>query len=1039
MKRKYKSIISIMLAFVFLFAGLTTNITNANAFSKWVWCRTDFGKAVYNGYNTDVIAHTIRSKSAMVQTPNDNVKDNIYNKMMEAGGFNFGEEGKTPFNRFGFAGLSFSSYAGEWKYVDVDACANNRESDGGFSNDYGMFYEGRYEPQSTHAEIRTSNDIRTEQFASGVMKTWKNVMRDTIAGTCLSVVKFIVATTITIIGLSLGDVASFVGLGENVVNKMFTNLYTGVFQPFIVMMFVITGCYIMYYGLAKRQVRTAISEFAKSFAVLFLAIFLASNPKWLMIPNNVATVGQSLIIAALGQEDVPANDLCAFNDSSPVGTTKSSTNKDEAQSLLQTVAETTRTSIGCRMWAEFVFRPFVKAQWNEDYENLVDLGNDEQNKEWTGTPTVDLGNGVKIDNWALFQVSTQTDKHVSADGSKRPRITGVHPDWWRIVDATSNINYKIIYENISAEGGTTSSSNAPPGGYMNWVKNYKITSTESPSLRDPDKLREVFEYYSGTQGTKSNLLGHEEFIIKMADKYGINVMTFLAQAALETTMGTKTCGTSPYNFGCIMYADWQSKAFDGRVKKVWDIDRHWAAPDTAEIGIEMQFKLLKDYYVDQGYVNYPDYLQRYSPAEDNNNHENFASMYYILAKERGFDDFDPDETATKVPDPSITAGSSSASYGIGNGKLVEIEMPVKPTKYWSYWTGNDSSRVGNTMLAALLAIVGSIAPLVFSILSAMYGVILNLTMSLAPVFLIFGLWPVKGRSIFQSWLATIFSLVKKKIITSFLLMISILVSTKFMSLLTTFGYMKATVLIGLMTAILLKNKETLIERLGQVNMPNAAMDLQGAAKESTGRVSRTGMSAAKTVGGLATVGTLATAKTLRNRGISKESLKEAFENSKKASSKYIEDKFYSSGNPELRYAMNRGNSNQYPEDMFCHICGKSMEVDDLKYKNEEGNVICDFCYNQYNLEDDYTVDNDFCDKCGGNLYAYGQAKTDQAGNHFCGKCYMLEENDIGLTDKDKQSITPDNFDDIIKKQEDKGFVDEDFKNRWDEYKKKQER
>ena len=1248
MKNK-KSILSFLLALVFIFNGFINKVEVASAdnnFITYLWCMSDFGQTVYNGAKSGKPTFELRSKSAMVQNKNETVSDNLYNKMMEVGGYNFGELGKTPFNKFGFAGLNISSYAGEWKYVYVDACIDNEGADG-VSNDYGHYYDKRYEPQATHSEIRTSDDVRTQQFNWGFLGTLHNVNRDGIANVFLTIVKLVTSITITLIGLAFGDVASFAGIGTNTMSKIFSNLYQGVFQPFTVMMFVITALYMMYYGLMKRQYRQALNELGKSILVLLVAIVLSANPRFLMIPNTVATMGQALIISAMTQENVPANDLCGVNETTIGGDPeagKNITSVEDTNSFLKDLADETRTVVGCRMWAEFVFRPWVSIQWNAKYEDLKDIGNSEQNREWVGEPDVDLGNGVTKRNWALFQISTQTDQHVPVDGSPRPLISGIHPDWWRIVDATSNINYTVIKRidaaeaarlsrgsgtpsadygdnpdkeavieaiwdyfrdvgytdegiagmlgNIEVESGgtfdpgvkeyennqsysergigliqwtypprqqglkdlaaskgkdwtdlgvqleylhyelstsytevhntlmtsnnartaanifcnkfevpvscagradnadkylnnkpsgssnknkssknnskkssssnskskTSSGSNRNPSfaspssvsSYMNKVKNFKINAIDPPEVDG-----KWIDDYLAKKYPASRLNGYGDEIKKKADEYGVSVVAFLGQIKKETSMGSVDCGGAKYNFGCIVWSE--ESEYPNSGQRI--LDRYWIDPPTVEEGIESYMKLVRNNYIDKGFSEYPKYLERYSPGFENN-HESFAQHLYIVGEELGVN---WDETEVKTPGAPSNDGGSGIQ--VNEGEIVELKLPVEPTKYWNYWIGNEGSRISNTFLAVVLALLGSITPLIFALLTAIYSVGINLLMSVAPIFLIFGMWPNRGMSIFKSWFATLLSTITKKLLASFLLLISIIINTKLMSMISDFGYVKSIIIMGLITLVLYKNKDEIIDRLSQINLPGQSnLNIDGIFRNSTNIVKDKSKQVAEFTGETLAVSALGAKEMIKSEGLEGDTVTEKLKNlnlknlnknawagAKSAGGEYIMDKAYASNNPALRMsAIKGGQKNTEGEDInrICDECGQLIKPGTMTFRNRKGDMICEFCHNsgefdEYDIENIASTNNSkvngpTCDKCGGDLFAYGEVKESVSGHKYCGKCHSLDQydenglNELRLTKEEMEYITPENFEEIKENQLEKYKDDQQFVDKWKE-------
>lgn len=167
-------------------------------------------------------------------------------------------------------------------------------------------------------------------------------------------------------------------------------------------------------------------------------------------------------------------------------------------------------------------------------------------------------------------------------------------------------------------------------GYKHGMLNNFRVDAVDPDYVDGDFVNQFLDYYP-----KSRLRGHGDVIVKMADKHGINIVAYLGQIAKETTFGSATCG-GQYNFGCYMWAEWMGVSKIGPSTGHTNYDRDWANPSTVEQGIEIQMVLIRNNYINKGYYYYPDYLERYSPAFEND-HVSFGSLMYGVAKSFGQD------------------------------------------------------------------------------------------------------------------------------------------------------------------------------------------------------------------------------------------------------------------------------------------------------------------------------------------------------------------------------------------------------------------
>lgn len=360
-----------------------------------------------------------------------------------------------PYDRFGFAGLSFTGYNGEWKYYEVDPCSNSKPSD----PKTGVFYEGRLEPKSTWSDIGNSQDPRTKQFPYEYSASYTPALGNGVSNFFFTISKFTVAFGLALLNLSMSDVPSMIGLTEflGVDGGIFQGLYKGVFQPLITTVIIFSIFYLLY--LAIRRNNEVIKNFVRILATFFLAIFVSFYPAVAIeLPNTIATVGQSLLVSSLSSSESIGDGICSTDVSSLREVSdKTDFDKDslsEINKIMNKSVIDLKSNIGCKIWHSLLLEPWSQGQFGESWENLYAKGYapkgkakeiNNLNEKVVGDAEVPLGGGEKINNWAIYQISTLTNAHHSAKGDERPEIVnGVSADWWRIVDALSNYDEEKI-------------------------------------------------------------------------------------------------------------------------------------------------------------------------------------------------------------------------------------------------------------------------------------------------------------------------------------------------------------------------------------------------------------------------------------------------------------------------------------------------------------------------------------------------------------------------------------------------------------------
>jgi hypothetical protein len=371
-----------------------------------------------------------------------------------------------PFDRFGVAGLKFTAYTGEWKHVVIDACST--EASEPQDPKAGVFYEERLEPRSTWEDISNSQDVRTIQFGKGFFTQLKVSFADVFANSIFFFTKAIVVVTIGLINFAFTDIVEVMGLNELLAGGsnggIFGSLFNGLFTPLIVIIFALTGVNIFYLGIVKKRYRDSMTNVLRSIALFIIALIISTSPMlFITLPNTIAVVGQSIILTTMNSGLSGGNGMC----STDIGqlNTKLVTNENaKAEDILTQASTSMRSAVGCQLWQTFLLRPWAEGQFGTSWENTWAK---DKTPSWAGNPSkefqnsnesmvgdaaVPMGNGTFINNWALFQISAQTNAHtpIGHDGEKSKYTGGVANDWWRIVDALAN--YQEEEAEVIADG-----------------------------------------------------------------------------------------------------------------------------------------------------------------------------------------------------------------------------------------------------------------------------------------------------------------------------------------------------------------------------------------------------------------------------------------------------------------------------------------------------------------------------------------------------------------------------------------------------------
>lgn len=1143
---------------------------------RWLFCdilKGDYAKDVYKAKETDYVPFNLSSKASLISSSTD-FNSNLHNKILKYAGYEIAEKGQdatTPFNKFGLAGITLSSYRGEWKYYDVDPCSSNTKeshdtpgsnntdsnlseafprkgtkdekvvipggehpspkasltspfgmrvrnrvaemhtgadlstgqetpfvamwdgtvdysgytiagrvlvvnhgtidgrkvktlylhnsknlvekgdkvkqgqvighegntgSENGYSegnhihfelivddyavdpvpslnaakkdaggtadgsssssensstnsalvkvNDFGIFYEDRKEPIYSHAERTGAKDPRVLEHLRGDISAFTKAFLDITNNIGIWTSKTVVTITLAIIGLSLSDLSSLIGLGEDFQTEMIKNFHESVFMPLVAAMMLLTAIYLMYHGLVKRQYRQAvIGGLVQTIGSFFLAIVLSVNPTFASIPNKVSIFGQSLILSVLSSNISGDGEhgLCSV---APPGSSKSTlerqsistsqpgnfdaTSGSGSQDFLTQHSTYMKSVLGCRIWSEYLFKPLVIAQFGTEYDELEDLPN--ANEEWVGKPTVFLS-GSTIENWGLLHVSILSGNHTSVDLIDSPLINNVHKDFYRIVDALSNYD-DVILKGNKGLGDKNNSISTSGDGYGS-AGDFLKEGTEANKV-----AKEVFKIFTeeygfsgaAAAGILANIQGESGFIPDIGEGGKRMGMNNRDGETYNTANPNQLGGGGLFQF--TPYTKFSHSEYFGKIdKEGWGIANQIAFVWDSEF----RNRQVESYMIGNSYrtgkwnpifTSIEDFLSTDDPAK--------ASAAFQVGYERPLH-YHPEreewaKQANEVfnkdnvkADPSKwkfdkNGGNTASSYQAGGQLETEdypepLDNPV--LEQWDYWIGNmQGIRFTYVFFMLTFSIIGSILPLIFSLYAAAYGIGITILSILAPIFLLLGCWGGQGNMIMKNWFGSLLSLIIKRTVITLLLVISIIITTNTFALISEIGYIKTLVVVGATIIIFIKKRDDIVEQLshiniGQLNLSHFKESVKKTTKIATGSAKATadiavagaaGAHAAKEAGGSGISG----AKAAMLGEIKNKSLRTDFgrkvENTRKA-------------------VASTSNMNTEGGAHTCVECLRVLSDDITVYFDNNGNPFCDDCASLrgYDNMEEYIVDN----------------------------------------------------------------------------------
>jgi len=719
------------------------------------------------------------------------------------------------YDRFGVAGMSFSSYQGEWKYILVDAC--NPDADPKDPR-AGLYYEERLEPRSTWEYVSSSPDPRTIQFDRGILVHYWTSIVNVVANALFWVTKVIVVVTISLIGLSLSDIVGMFGIDEFIGSEggMFDTLFAGIFQPLVFLAFLATAFKLFWDAIVKRQYRTSLIGLLRSLFMFLMAFIIAANPSfWMSLPNNVAIVGQSVVLTTLSGNLPNSSGLCDTDIGSyKLGDGKSGT-IEENVNLLTQASENMRSAVSCQFWQAFLFRPWAQGQFGTDWKML--WANDEipkwseksessdlrnLNGEMVGDAAVPIGDGEFINNWAIYHLSTQTNVHAATgednQGQKAKYTSGVSNDWWRIVDALSN------YEEETKTADLVISSGVPGTGEVSVSGEY------------------VFPIANASKSSNYGMRTHPvtgERKLHAGNDYSAPTGTPL-YAVANGTISTSSSSTG----GNII----ELKGADGWTYRYLHLSGYSVSNgQTVQAGQEV------------GKVG--------ATGRVTGAHLHFETV------DPGGNKIDTNQRLTAMgfnPENGSGAGTaqgSAPSSGTTTTQPYEYGVPKNNpvTPYWDTWVGNNSfGRIWTSMSSILIALIGLSAPLVLASMAAVYSIGTALIMAFAPIFLLLGCWSGKGWEIFKGWAELVINTTLKRIIIGLLLALSMSFITTAIGIIDNVGWFQGMIVLLLLSILILNSRKKLVDMMANIRFAGA--DLSGTANRMSGVIQQQTIGRAKT-------------------------------------------------------------------------------------------------------------------------------------------------------------------------------------------------
>jgi hypothetical protein len=784
-------------------------------------------RMIYQITQTEDLQKNLVSKSevgAEAESGNDSWPNALTRKDFDAATLsivntqNGGGKKYTPYDLFGFSPLKWTGYQGEWNWIKVYYCGANGTGDDDKAPEdpeLNLYYPNRNRPLDQYADRYSSSDPRVKLKGSPVIATFNNNFALNIANSIFWVTKSLVAVNNTFISLSFSNVAGAMGL-DDVAASIMKNLLNGLFVPLAAFMILLTGGYLAWKAIAKRQFASAMKDLAQVLVCFFLGYLMLAMPT--IFANLANTAGSALQYIAMsamtntiqgGSSEMCSTDLTSTTvkkDASLDLFKNGKINVDGIQGWADNLTNGTSRTMTCQFWRVFTLIPWALGQYGTNVDNLYASGYAEGSGseinpkgvqgDWTGLAAVPLGDGQVMHNWAVYQISAQSKDHIPStiadpktgkiENKDKVNYTSVdqiqksgriidstNGDWWRVADVVSG--YDTINQSDSKNHSSVTTVNKAVG---------KAQDSVNSGSQNKDQVGFIIDSY--------NAAG---ISIKQSDLNGLpNALTNAGFHKIDAGVNYDTgSGLRP---GDVLIGS-------GRVAIYNGVSSVLSSAGSGGMGA---------------------YDQAYRLGTGG--------------------------SASSVP--GSTADDQIAFAG--SDELLRYEkMPgAEVTSYWNDWIGGNAwGRIGIAFMS-IIALVGLIVPLFLGgalVLLACGSVIL---MAFAPVVLLMGLWAGPGSQIVSQYLQMLWAIIVKRVSYGLLYVIVLVLTSKVYDSITgMMDYLKSIMLAIFIGYAIYSNRDKLVQMFMRMMHASENSTMSRVGSKMTGMITGTGKFAGAVAGGAA--------------------------------------------------------------------------------------------------------------------------------------------------------------------------------------------
>lgn len=354
-----------------------------------------------------------------------------------------------------------SNYNAPWyRYVCTKPDGSDMQGEDGYSFEYLLFSDGTMNDACSDVRAPIQNGYFGNGYDGSQQEVPKPDTRNTMVDSSaiallfnptgmgnyysnlnLGIASFATQTSNAILNLSFSPVLDTLGI-DDMVEDLIGDFRDSIFFPFAVLVIMFSAFYTLAMVLRTRSYRDAFKTILCIIGVFLGGTILMYKPATIMnLADNVPSKVETAIMGTVfSLNDVNDDELCTASGSG--GNSKEE--GLEGEELDNAPEDSVRTMM-CENWRVFLFNPWLYGQWGTDFDNLYSAESGETNAmtntngSLVGDATVNMGNGVEVQNWSLYQL----DQMAAGTATTHDYTQGsgmTDSDMYRLVDLQAGPN-----------------------------------------------------------------------------------------------------------------------------------------------------------------------------------------------------------------------------------------------------------------------------------------------------------------------------------------------------------------------------------------------------------------------------------------------------------------------------------------------------------------------------------------------------------------------------------------------------------------------